>query len=287
MAELKGRSSQFVYASGSQGLFVNLKGNQADVLLRGEKGKSLFDNIFFASNNIKLASNHVLRASNGLIWKPKQRGLRFTGSTDRVLITNTGLGNNLSSFTMSAWIKPASTAPSSWRCAIHKGTSSSVGDSHFWLGVNSSNQYTATICSPNSPGTYNAGSTGVTVTYNQWAHLCACWDGSFVRVYLNGELKKTYNLASMPNQIAISRLTTSNDAGTTYKFYGDVDDVRFYSRSLDQDEVLDIMYNEAIGNETGLLAYLDLNEALGTTANDKAGGTYDGTIYGATYFTEI
>jgi hypothetical protein len=203
------------------------------------------------------------------------------------LITNTGLGNNLSSFTMSAWIKPASTAPSSWRCAIHKGTVSSVGGSHFWLGVNTSNQYTATIGAPLASGTYNAGSTGVTVTYNQWAHLCACWDGSVVRVYLNGELKKTYNLPAWQNQTFNTRLATAHDSGTTYKFYGDVDDVRFYSRSLDQDEVLDIMYNEAIGNETGLIAYLDLNEALGTTANDKVGGTYDGTIYGATYFTEL
>lgn len=65
MAELKGRSSQLVYANASLGLIVNLKGNEANVLLRGEKGKSLLNNIFKASTTIKLASNHILRSSNG------------------------------------------------------------------------------------------------------------------------------------------------------------------------------------------------------------------------------
>lgn len=65
MAELKGRSNPYVYANGSVGFIVNLKGNEADVLLRGEKGKSLLNNIFKASTTIKLASNHVLRSSNG------------------------------------------------------------------------------------------------------------------------------------------------------------------------------------------------------------------------------
>lgn len=65
MSELKGRSSQYVYANANLGLIVNLKGNEADILLRGEKGKSLLNNIFKASTTIKLASNHVLRISNG------------------------------------------------------------------------------------------------------------------------------------------------------------------------------------------------------------------------------
>ena len=65
MSELKGQSSQYVYSNANLGLVVNLKGNEADVLLRGEKGKSLLNNIFKASTTIKLASNHVLRISNG------------------------------------------------------------------------------------------------------------------------------------------------------------------------------------------------------------------------------
>ncbi len=65
MAELKGRSSQYIYANARLSHFINLNGNVGDVLLRGEKGKSLFDSIFFASTTIKKASNHVIRASNG------------------------------------------------------------------------------------------------------------------------------------------------------------------------------------------------------------------------------
>lgn len=64
MSELKGKSSQHIYAGAHVGFVVFQTGHIGNISLRAEKGKSLQDNKFLASNNSKFSSNDSIRASN-------------------------------------------------------------------------------------------------------------------------------------------------------------------------------------------------------------------------------
>ena len=92
-----------------------------------------------------------------------------------------------------------------------------------------SDYLTATI-GANSVG-WAAGKTTTLATYGTWYYLAASWDGSVVRVYINGTYNKQYNLTSYGNLTTPTRFGASSD-GLNYQFKGSVDDVCIYSRAL-------------------------------------------------------
>lgn len=279
MAELKGRSSQLVYANASLGLMVNLKGNEADVLLRGEKGKSLLDNVFFASSTIKLASNHVLRASNGLIWKPKQRGLTFNGTNGIELGNPSGLqtaGNQ----TIMMWLFPTSFSArrNPWNKAYGgEGTitQETNGILNYFYGTHGGN---------NTP---YQGFGSTVLTLNQWTHVTIVRNFTTMKLtwYFNGIQVSQANCSF--SYATAGSLPALIGKGYTSPYLGKIDDVRIFNIALTQAEIQEHMNHELKGDEPGLVGYWKFNEGSGTTAYDSSPNGYHGTIYGATYFTEL
>jgi len=81
-----------------------------------------------------------------------------------------------------------------------------------------------------------AGKTTIKATLGTWYHLSASWNGSVVRVYVNGEYIKQYSLASYSNLTTPTRFGASAD-GTNYQFNGIIDEVRIYNRALSATEI--------------------------------------------------
>ena len=79
-----------------------------------------------------------------------------------------------------------------------------------------------------------------TVDINTWYHVTATYDGANMKIYLNGILDQTvpYSGTLTPNT---SAFTIGKDQSNTSDYYGSMNDVRFYSRAISQQEIMDMV----------------------------------------------
>ena len=189
---------------------------------------------------------------NGATWSTGQYGsaLKFDGVNDYARI-NDNIVVNPTELTMAAWIRRDGNG-STYECAIHKGSDTSIGNSEYWLGVDINNYLTATIGARTGVG-WAAGQTSTVAAVGTWYHLAAVWDGSVVKVYLNGIYNKQYALTSYSNLTTPVRLGASSD-GAHYQFNGSVDDVRFIQKALSATEVAEIMSGGTINCHSGCMS---------------------------------
>ncbi len=92
----------------------------------------------------------------------------------------------------------------------------------------------------------------IKINLNQWQFLTATNNGTIARVYLNGTLVGESNIQSYIQSINLSRskcyIGKSNSVDGYSSSY--VDDLRFYNKSLTQEEILELInYNQ---NETSM-----------------------------------
>ena len=149
----------------------------------------------------------------------------FDGVNDYGKITNVVVASP-SELTISGWIKKG-TGGTTYETALHQGTIYSIGSSSYWLGVDLNNDICATIGANVIGIGWNKGLTTTEAIVGQWYFVAAVWDGSVVKVYLDGVYADTqYDLVSYNNGITPTRFGSSIDATGNYKFGGSIDEVR-------------------------------------------------------------
>jgi hypothetical protein len=144
------------------------------------------------------------------------------------------------SFTLEAWVRPT-TLDTNLRFAIAKGqtTGSTQG---YQLGVRSESSTGTRFLRwrDGASDTAQAPAVGLGV----WTHLVASYDGSTMRVYLNGveqaSLASTRQLLATNGALWIGR---SESGGS---FFGDVDEVAVFDRALTQLEVREHFSGECV-----------------------------------------
>ncbi|MFC1600781.1 LamG-like jellyroll fold domain-containing protein [Candidatus Sumerlaeota bacterium] len=76
---------------------------------------------------------------------------------------------------------------------------------------------------------------------NEWSHVAAAYDGAFVKFYVNGvqvdSLTHTGDILADGTDMTIGRLSTSY---AWEHFFGNLDDIRIYSRTLSSSEIAEI-----------------------------------------------
>ena len=87
-------------------------------------------------------------------------------------------------------------------------------------------------------------SSGVALNDNAWHHAAGVYDGSVVKLYIDGSLVATSGaqVGTITNAGDNTRIGKSSDQGY---YAGLIDDVRIYSRSLSATEILQI-YNAGV-----------------------------------------
>ena len=115
-----------------------------------------------------------------------------------------------------------------------------------------------------------------------WNHVAATYDGEVYKIYVNGEECFTKNLDHEP----ASNTPIKHIGKIDNYFKGQIAEVRIWNKSRTREEIQANMHQRLTGNESGLVAYLPLNEirmqgdtpkVLDLTSNDV-----HGTIHGAT-----
>ncbi|MEI6057656.1 MAG: LamG-like jellyroll fold domain-containing protein [bacterium] len=184
--------------------------------------------------------------------------------------SNVGISGSASR-TMSAWVKYNSPAPSGWGTYIGWGTG---GFGWQWRFSTDSN------CGPVKFGIWLYGTpctgdlqTTVTPVANTWYNIVATYDGTTVKMYINGA-----NVGSK-----VIALNTTDSPLQIEQRDMVVDEVSIWNRALSSTEVTN-QYNSGtgtalVGNESGLVALYHLNESTFTIA-DTSGNKFNGTFVG-------
>lgn len=181
------------------------------------------------------------------------------------------MGDNLdfagtASFSLEAWVRPTTIDGTSRRIV-----SKALGAPHgYELFVNSGSglQFqriagTTTTVSATAP------------PLNSWSHVVATYDGTTMRLYVNGSLSNSAASAlSLLDNAAAFRV--GNSALGTDGWAGDLDDVAVYSGVLSGPQVQNHFqcghrYRDVVLGTSGLQSYWRLGEISGVTAFDSTG----------------
>ena len=162
--------------------------------------------------------------------------LKFNGSSTYITCgTNTVL--NVSSITVSAWIKTGNSIPADWATIIAKGNQGN--NNHFWL-----NYRTGHFMFEYGNGTTRTSAVyNITPTINTWYHIVGTYTSGSGYLYVNGDKGAqntglTGNLGSNALALIIGRCSYA----TSYYWNGLIDDVRIYDTAIPTSQIKEQYY---------------------------------------------
>ncbi|WP_299886428.1 LamG-like jellyroll fold domain-containing protein [uncultured Lacinutrix sp.] len=204
------------------------------------------------------------------------RGLEFDGVNDFIQISG-GQLHAPNAITLESWVKfdalgqrkpiisKSASQPTQEPFYEYELEVRTNGEVYFAIAVNGTRKVLQT--------------TGVSLTPNTWAHIASTWDGTDMRVFINGV---AYG-ATTPALGTMNSYNTPVRLGSLWQppLYSQVtlDDVRIWDVARTASQILNYKDTELNGNESGLIGYYKLNDGAGTNANDSSTSNNDGTLF--------
>ncbi len=114
-----------------------------------------------------------------------------------------------------------------------------------------------------STGFYEVVGPANTIIPQVWQHLAWVYDGSTVKLYINGVLKGSKAASGVLTDGSVPFAIGKSPVGTyNFVFGGRADEVSVWKKGLTQAEIQDIMANELTGTEAGLQMYYKFNQGI-------------------------
>ncbi len=202
--------------------------------------------------------------------------LELDGNDDRVGVSNSDVLNPSDALTLEVWIKAKSWASAIWAgCVIGKqGNTGSDQGYCLTVGENGKAEFTVAI-----NGAWVTATTEAIMGLESWYHIAGVYDGSSVKIYVNGVLQKTTQIASGTHTTgSTSLLFGDNPTWGGRSFDGTIDEVRIWGVARTEEEILENYKVELTGTEAGLAGYWNFNDGEGTTATDLSANGNNGTL---------
>ena len=162
--------------------------------------------------------------------------LDFDGTDDYLASANTVLFTSATSqpynnFSFGAWVNPATNPTSD--TIIHK-------NNEFRLTTNSSNIPQCEIYY----GSWQTAAVATTaLSTSTWSHVFCTYDGSNIKIYVNGELKGTQAETDSVYSTSATALNIGRDSAGSGYFDGKIDEVTIHSTALNA-TLVKLLYNE-------------------------------------------
>jgi len=201
--------------------------------------------------------------------------LQLDGEDDEINVADATSLNPTDALTVEVWIKA-----DKWENAIHEGTviCKQVGDPDrgycLTAAANGKAEFTVSI----NEG-WKSATTDEIMVVGTWYHLAGVYDGSTVKIYVNGVLQTTTDVTGVHSVSTGTDLYIGdNPTWGGRNFEGIIDDIRIWNVARTETEILENFEKELAGTETGLAAYWNLNEGTGTVVADATSNANDGTL---------
>jgi len=183
---------------------------------------------------------------------------------------------NTTSFSMSGWVNPQINTTHSGIMGFRNNL-----DADFYLLLlQNSNNVEARF--RNSAGVkFDVLATNL-LDLNQWQHLAFTYDGTYIRLYKNGNLVDSTGANGTITQTTQSfKIGTLDWSGTGFYMNGSLDEVRLWEATLSQNAINNWMCSEitfAHPYYNSLAGYWRLNDGVGTMATDLSVNANNGTL---------
>jgi uncharacterized protein DUF4082/concanavalin A-like lectin/glucanase superfamily protein/Big-like domain-containing protein/fibronectin type III domain protein len=167
----------------------------------------------------------------GAAWTKAGRfgkALEFDGLDDSVTVADTVALNLTTGMTLEAWVYP--TALTGWGTVILKERSDGLA-----YGVYAHNNASHPAAHVNGVGEHSAAA-AAQVPLNTWTHLAATYDGTTLRLYVNGAEVNSVSLAG-PIVASDGPLRVGGNAIFGEYFRGRIDEIRIYNRAVTESEI--------------------------------------------------
>jgi beta-galactosidase len=156
----------------------------------------------------------------------------FDGASGLNCADSSGI-NLTSGATISAWIK-SSNETDSWACVVAKGVTA-------WRLIR--NEVGSTICfhfNPAGGGTEFQANGSTPVLDGRWHHLMGVYDGSQIRLYVDGQLDASTSTGGAALRTSTDPVYIGSRIGrlSDRSWNGQIDEVRIYDRALNESEIL-------------------------------------------------
>jgi hypothetical protein len=218
-----------------------------------------------AADSTEYARNGTVVSGDGWIGGKINNALDFNGSSTYVTtlhILNPSSPSNYGAFSASGWVRPDTDTGVSQYILQQDGTNGKV-----WLLRYQDGRLETFL---GGTGTFSTG----TIPLNTWTHIAVTYDGTTVRLFLNGVQDGSRTIAMNSEPTGGMIIGASKTLGNF--FNGGIDEVSIYNRQLTSNEIKD-QYNSA---------WWKFNETSGTVGSDSASYSQVATlINGASFAT--
>ncbi|MEQ8777003.1 MAG: LamG-like jellyroll fold domain-containing protein [Marinoscillum sp.] len=203
-----------------------------------------------------------------------ENALSFDGTDDYVDIVHNA-SQNLSTFTLEAWVKTEQAAGAHIRIIMKPV----AGNQNYSLAIN--NGY-AHVRFDGSGGVQAEGTT--LINDGKWHHLAGVFDNAndLISIYVDGVLEQQN--ATAQNPVTGSSPLYLGWSGVGQHYEGEMDQVRIWNTVRTQAELINHM-NQSLNAEAGLVASYDFNTGIPggdntglNTLADISGNGHDGTL---------
>ena len=219
--------------------------------------------------------------------QPFGNALNFDGVNDYLVLDNVGSNTafqfaNTTNYTLEAWVN-RSAASSSASLIISKQNGGVAGN--YSLGINTNGQ--PYVSREASPWVVNA---TTSIPLNQWTHIAGVFDGSSLKIYINGVLNNS--IAASGNITPSSTTAIKVAIGCMYStgtpsnfFNGSIDEARIWNVARTATQIQQNYLSQLQGNESGLVGYYNFNQGIAagdnstiTTATNAVSSVSNGTL---------
>jgi hypothetical protein len=157
--------------------------------------------------------------------------LSFDGTSAWVTVPDSASLHFSNGFTVEAWVNANGSLGTAWQAVAVKER---TGGLVFGLYANSNRSLPAAVVTAGTSAQTAYGTRQLRSA--RWTHLAETFDGSAVRIYVNGTLRST-TLAAGSLPASTSPLRLGGDSVANEFFRGLIDDARVYSRALSASEI--------------------------------------------------
>lgn len=216
-------------------------------------------------NTVFLAHYDITEEENlkGIRPVGNRYAVSFDGKDDYIEIPyHTKL--DLTQWTVAAWIKPSSSATSGLRDILYRAPSTHIT---YQLEYDAANKKVNVWVEDSADTDYFVWSANNSVPYDVWTHVCASYDGTSLKLYINGSLVGTNNVSFTPSTGNSVLWIGRGDDGY---FCGSIAEVQIWDHALSVDQIANLMNIHLLGNEFGLSGYWKLDEGKGNIALDTS-----------------
>lgn len=201
--------------------------------------------------------------------------LDFDGTNDKVGVLDSPELNPQTALTIEAWINAEEWQSSIWAGVIvskqgtnpDKGYCLSGGENGRVEFTVSINEAWSSVATPQLLGT------------NAWYHIAGVYNGTQMKMYINGVLQSTEDVVGEPTPGTGVVVNIGENPTWPGRFWnGKLDEIRIWSVARTEAEIQANMSIELAGTEPGLEAYYSMNEGTGNTTADVSGNNNVGQL---------